>query len=79
MPTKNGRSDFKVAYTVVERGGKKLWLRIGTAFTNRDASINLYLDAFPANGMVQIRELNASSERIADLPAQREEPAEKTG
>ena len=30
---KNGKNGFKVAYTVVNRSGKKLWLRIGTAFT----------------------------------------------
>jgi hypothetical protein len=65
---KNGKNGFKVAYTVVNRSGKKLWLRIGTAFTNRDESINLYLDAYPTNGMIQIRPLNSSPDRVASLP-----------
>ncbi len=49
---------WKPVYTIVERQGldKKLWLRIGTAFTNHDQSINIRLDAVPVNGQLQIRE-----------------------
>jgi len=41
-----------------EEGGKTYWLKIGSAFTNRDGSFNVYLDAYPANGKLQIRELD---------------------
>ena len=49
---------FKVVYTIVDRGeGKKpLWIRIGTAFPNRDGSMNVHLDALPVNGKLQIRD-----------------------
>lgn len=42
----------------MERQGKTYWMRIGSAFTNVDGSTNVYLDAFPANGKLQIREFN---------------------
>ena len=32
------------------------WLRIGTAYVNRDESINIYLDALPKSFELQLRE-----------------------
>jgi len=61
---------YKAVYTIVERPGheKKLWLRIGTARVNRDLSINVKLDAHPANGQLHIRDLEPSGyQRRADL------------
>jgi hypothetical protein len=49
---------WKAVYTIVERSEKKYWVRIGTAFTNRDQSINVKLDAVPVNGTIHIRELD---------------------
>jgi hypothetical protein len=46
-------------YAVVERkeGMRPYWMRIGTAFTNRDDSLTLVLDAFPAStNRLQVRE-----------------------
>lgn len=43
------------AYSVVERGEKSLWVKIGMAFLNRDQSINVLLDAYPRDGKVQLR------------------------
>lgn len=37
-------------------GRKTFWLRIGRAFRNKDGSINIYLDALPVGGKLQIRE-----------------------
>jgi hypothetical protein len=52
---------YKVISPIEKRGGGTYWLRVGSAFTNKDDSINLYLDAMPApNGksfQLQIREL----------------------
>src|SRR6267378_2547976 len=44
------------AYNVVEKGGKRYWNRVGSAFHNRDGSMNIYLDALPRDGKIQIRE-----------------------
>ena len=47
-------------YTIVEANGnglkKDLWLRIGSAFINKDGSINVKLNALPMSGKLQLRE-----------------------
>lgn len=54
----------RVAYTIVERTeGKSFWVRVGTAFENRDGSLNVVLDAIPVNGRLQIREYPPDDER----------------
>jgi hypothetical protein len=54
----------RVAYTIVERTeGKSYWVRVGTAFENRDGRLNVYLDAIPVNGRLQIREYPPDDER----------------
>lgn len=59
-----------VVYTIVERerDGKKFWVRIGSAFRNRDGSMNAYLDAVPVNGTMHIREQRAFGDRDAGGP-----------
>lgn len=57
----NSTRQHLVVYTIVERekDKKKLWVRIGSAFRNRDGSLNAMLDAVPTNGSLHIRELRA--------------------
>jgi len=63
----NRKVNFKVVYTIVTRtNGKEHWLRIGSAFTNRDGSMNLYLDAVPMNGKLQVRDYVPQTERSND-------------
>jgi hypothetical protein len=49
-----GRLDV---FTIVERENapRPFWVRLGTAFQNKDGSLNVYLDALPVNGKLQIR------------------------
>jgi hypothetical protein len=44
-------------FTVRDRGeGKKaFWIAIGSAWTNRDGSFNLLLNAFPTDGKIVVR------------------------
>jgi len=51
-------ADLKYVYTIVEREGleKKQWIKIGVAFVNKDASLNLRLDALPINGNLHVRD-----------------------
>jgi hypothetical protein len=37
-------------------GTTAYWARLGNAHTNRDESINVYLDTLPTNGKIQLRE-----------------------
>ena len=46
----------KVVYNVVERTGRKFWLRLWLAFVNRDGSLNVRLDAVPLTGQLHIRD-----------------------
>jgi hypothetical protein len=53
---------FKVISPVERREGGHFWMRLGNGYTNKDDSINVYLDAWPAPGKdgkfkLQIREL----------------------
>lgn len=49
-------------FTITERekDGKKFWVRLGTAFRNRDGSLNATLDGMPTNGTLHIREVRPS-------------------
>jgi hypothetical protein len=48
---------MQAVYAVVPKPeGKDVWLRVGSAFPNRDGSMTVLLDAIPTNGRLQIRE-----------------------
>ncbi|MCP4449441.1 MAG: hypothetical protein GY811_29520 [Myxococcales bacterium] len=51
-------NNLKKVLCPMERKGKTHWMRVGSAFINSDGSTNVYLDAFPANGKLQIRDLD---------------------
>jgi len=58
MDETNGKKKARAArhvFTVVDRGGKSYWIRIGAAFGNYDGSETVLLDALPINGKLQIR------------------------
>ena len=46
------------AFQIIERKGydRPFWNRIGSAFINRDGSINVFLDSLPLQGKIQLRE-----------------------
>ena len=52
------------AYTVREgkEGGKGYWMETGAAWTNRDGSLSVTLDALPVNGRLLIRERRESDQ-----------------
>jgi hypothetical protein len=68
---------FKVISPVEKRDGGKFWMRLGTAYVNKDDSINIYLDAMPKSFELQLRELteedfarrSSSNESRVPLPA----------
>jgi hypothetical protein len=49
----NNRKDV---YTIKTGGKKNYWVKIGTAFVNKDGSLNVYLDAMPLSGELNIRD-----------------------
>lgn len=48
----------KAVYNIIdgENGGQAKWVRIGTAFVNKDGSINALLDTYPSEGKIHIRD-----------------------
>lgn len=46
-----------VVYTVVDTpgNGSNFWQRVGSAWKNKDGSINVKLNALPVNGTLHIR------------------------
>jgi hypothetical protein len=54
-------------YTVIrsfEEDKKDYWQRIGSAFVNKDGSLNVRLNALPVNGSLHIREEKQDSEQL---------------
>ena len=49
---------FKVLAMTPKKDGGTIWTRVGTGFTNRDQSVNIYLELMPKNFELQLRELD---------------------
>jgi hypothetical protein len=50
------KTEAKTVFALTERNEKTFWTKIGAAFTNKDGSITVQLDALPVSGRLQIRE-----------------------
>ncbi len=57
---------FKVMTAIDKKGGGHFWMRVGSAFRNKDASMNVYLDAVPKKLEFTIRELDEEDLRRRD-------------
>jgi hypothetical protein len=65
----------RAVYAVVQKPeGRDVWLRVGSAFENRDGSTTVLLDAVPIGGKLQIRDYQprdvAGSTQSARLSAE---------
>jgi hypothetical protein len=56
MDNQSARFDV---FAITEREDKSYWTRVGAAFTNRDGSINIALEALPVSGKLQLRKPEA--------------------
>ena len=67
-PSAGPRKMFKVLCPIdkKEGNGSTHWIRVGTAFVNRDQSINVFLDVLPQNGRLQVREFDEDELRERD-------------
>ena len=71
---------FKVLAAIPKRDGGHFWMRCGTGHTNKDDSINVYLDALPkgAEWKFQLRELDEEDLRRRDGGAARPPPGQSS-
>jgi hypothetical protein len=69
-----GGRKLLAAFAITERKGfdKPFWNRVGTAFHNRDGSINIYLDALPLQGKLQLREETQRDKERSDSGRRRD-------
>jgi hypothetical protein len=49
-------ADRKDVFAITKNGEKSFWIKIGSAFVNKDNSLNVRLNAFPVNGELHIRD-----------------------
>ncbi|MBF5041912.1 hypothetical protein FGE12_05875 [Aggregicoccus sp. 17bor-14] len=54
-------------FSIREGKGGSIWVRAGSAFVNKDGSLNLLLDVLPLDGKLHVRE--AAERRDAPAPA----------
>lgn len=60
----NEERAIKEVFAISEReNSKAIWTRVGTAFVNRDNSLNILLDSIPLNGKLQVRDARPSARR----------------
>jgi len=52
------KKTYKVLAAIPKRDGSHWWMKCGSAHTNKDDSINIYLDAVPRDLKFQLRELD---------------------
>lgn len=71
---------FKVLCMLPRKDGSTYWARCGSAFTNKDDSINVYLDLIPrGEWKFQIRELDEEDLRKREPYARTTAPAAAPG
>jgi len=63
---------IKAVFTIIEneRLEKPIFRRIGTGFVNRDASLNIFLDALPVSGRLHIRDANPQRDEAGEKGAE---------
>ena len=54
---------FKVISPIERKDGTTFWMRVGSAFPNKDGSINVYVDAMPKDLKFQLREYDEADLR----------------
>lgn len=59
---------FKVLSPITKKDGTTFWMRVGTGFPNKDDSVNVYLDVFPKDGKLQLREMDERDLRERPAP-----------
>jgi len=60
------KNTVKDVFSITEgKDGQSRWIKVGTAFINKDGSINVFLDAFPKDGKLQIRDRKVNNTKAA--------------
>ena len=61
----NNRKDIWYIKPAAKEGGKPFWIKIGTAWVNKDDSLNLKFDVVPPNmDNIQVREMTEREDKF---------------
>ncbi len=52
-------------FSIRENKGGSIWIRAGSAFVNKDGSLNLLLDVLPLDGRLHVREAGEKKDAVA--------------
>jgi hypothetical protein len=64
-----------VVFSIRKGSGGSIWTRAGTAFVNKDGSLNVSLDVLPLDGRLHLREAGEKREAAPSVrPAPQQEP-----
>lgn len=72
------KKTYKEVFVMNEKDDRTFFTKVGVAFPNKDGSTNLYLDALPLNGKLQMRDPKLKQEpapRNFDFPPHTAEAA----
>ncbi|MFO0601053.1 MAG: hypothetical protein U0228_37435 [Myxococcaceae bacterium] len=61
---------FSIKEVIENENKKSIWVKAGSAWANRDGSMNVYLDVLPLDGKLHVRE---------PMPEQRQSSAQGDG
>ena len=55
-----GKGQMKGVWSIIDNNNhtKPIWIRMGTAYVNKDSSLNVYLEAAPKSFKLHIRDLD---------------------
>lgn len=56
-------------YSIRNGKGGSVWVKAGTAFINKDGSLNVYLDVLPLDGKLHVREATEKKDAAPLEPA----------
>jgi hypothetical protein len=62
-------------FSIRENKGGSVWVRAGSAFVNKDGSLNLLLDVLPLDGKLHVREAGEKRDGAAPGPKNNGEAA----
>ena len=66
-------------FSIRETKGGSTWIRAGSAFVNRDGSLNVLLDVLPLDGKLHVREAVSREQASSHRPATDDPGVEPTG
>ncbi len=58
--SQKGKGQMKGVWSIIDNNNrtKPIWIRMGTAYVNKDSSLNVYLEAAPKSFKLHIRDLD---------------------